>query len=85
MPPRPASCPSRGAILPLLAIILTPAAARVGVTAAAVLVALATTGTVSAALGQAPRAPAVLRKVVSGLLAMGITYGVGSLVGHVTG
>ncbi len=74
-----------GAILPLLAITLTPAAVRVAVTAAAVLVALAVTGTVSAALGQAPRGPAVLRNIVGGLLAMGITYGVGSLVGHVTG
>jgi VIT1/CCC1 family predicted Fe2+/Mn2+ transporter len=74
-----------GAILPLLAITLTPAFARVASTAAAVLVALAVIGAVSAALGQAPRGPAVLRNVFGGLLAMGITYGVGSLVGHVTG
>jgi VIT1/CCC1 family predicted Fe2+/Mn2+ transporter len=74
-----------GAILPLLAITLTPAAARVAVTAVAVLAALAATGAVSAALGRAPRGPAVLRNVVGGLLAMSITYGIGSLVGHVTG
>ena len=73
-----------GAILPLLAITLTPAAVRIAVTAIAVLAAFAATGAVSATLGQAPHGPAVVRNVVGGLLAMGITYGIGSLVGHVT-
>jgi VIT1/CCC1 family predicted Fe2+/Mn2+ transporter len=74
-----------GALLPLLAITLTPAAARVAVTAVAVLLALAATGTVSAALGRAPHGPAIARNVIGGLLAMAVTYGIGSLVGHVTG
>jgi VIT1/CCC1 family predicted Fe2+/Mn2+ transporter len=74
-----------GALLPVLAISLTPAAARVAVTAIAVLAALAATGAVSAALGQAPRGRAVVRNVAGGLLAMAVTYGIGSLVGHVTG
>jgi vacuolar iron transporter family protein len=71
-----------GAILPLLAITLTPGAARVAVTVVAV---LAATGVVSAGLGRAPRGPAVLRNVAGGLIAMDITYGIGSLVGHITG
>jgi VIT1/CCC1 family predicted Fe2+/Mn2+ transporter len=74
-----------GAILPLLAITLTPAAARVAVTVVAVLAALAATGAASAALGKAPRGPAILRNLAGGLIAMGITYGIGSLVGHVSG
>jgi VIT1/CCC1 family predicted Fe2+/Mn2+ transporter len=74
-----------GALLPLLAISLTPAGARVAVTVVAVLIALAATGAVSAALGRAPRGPAVVRNVAGGLLAMAVTYGIGSLVGHVTG
>jgi vacuolar iron transporter family protein len=74
-----------GAILPLLAITLTPGAARVAVTVVAVLAVLAATGVVSAGLGRAPRGPAVLRNVAGGLIAMGITYGIGSLVGHITG
>lgn len=74
-----------GAILPLLAITLTPATARVAVTAIAVLVVLAATGAASASLGRAPRGPAVLRNVAGGLLAMGVTYGIGTLVGHVAG
>lgn len=74
-----------GALLPLLAITLTPAGARVAVTAVAVLAALAATGMASAALGRARRGPAVLRNVVGGFLAMAVTYGVGTLVGHAIG
>jgi VIT1/CCC1 family predicted Fe2+/Mn2+ transporter len=48
-----------------------------------VLAALATTGASSAALGHAPRGRAVLRNVAGGLIAMAVTYGIGSLVGHV--
>jgi VIT1/CCC1 family predicted Fe2+/Mn2+ transporter len=70
-----------GAVLPLLAITLVPAPARVLVTFTAVLAALAGTGVASAALGRAPRLPAVLRNVLGGALAMGVTYGIGSLIG----
>ena len=55
-----------GALLPLLAILLPPAAARVWVTAAAVVVALAFTGWGSARLGRAPVRPAVLRNIAGG-------------------
>jgi VIT1/CCC1 family predicted Fe2+/Mn2+ transporter len=74
-----------GALLPLLAITLTRAPTRVAVTAAAVVAALAVTGLLSATLGEAPRRPAIVRNVVGGLLAMAVTYAVGSLVGHATG
>ena len=70
-----------GALLPLLAILLTPVAARVPVTAMAVVLALAVTGWTSAALGGAPRLPAVVRNILGGLVAMGVTYAVGRLVG----
>jgi vacuolar iron transporter family protein len=70
-----------GAVLPLLAITLVPAPARVIVTIIAVLAALAATGAASAALGRAPRRPAVLRNVLGGAVAMGVTYGIGSLIG----
>jgi VIT1/CCC1 family predicted Fe2+/Mn2+ transporter len=74
-----------GAILPLLAITLTPGTARITVTAAAVLAALAATGTASARLGRSPRGPAILRNVTGGLIAMAVTYGIGSLVGQLAG
>jgi VIT1/CCC1 family predicted Fe2+/Mn2+ transporter len=70
-----------GALLPLLAIVLPAAPARVPVTVVAVVVALTVTGTVSARLGGAPVRPAVLRNVGIGLLAMGLTFAVGSAVG----
>ncbi|NYG06274.1 VIT1/CCC1 family predicted Fe2+/Mn2+ transporter [Phycicoccus badiiscoriae] len=70
-----------GALLPLLAVLLPPAGARVWVTAVAVVTALALTGWGSARLGEAPVRPAVLRNVAGGALAMLVTYGIGALVG----
>ena len=70
-----------GAVLPLLAITLVPASARIAVTFTAVLAALVGTGAASAALGRAPRGPAIARNVLGGAIAMGVTYGIGSLIG----
>ena len=70
-----------GALLPLLAILLSPAGDRIWVTAVAVVVALAFTGWGSARLGQAPVRPAVLRNIAGGLVAMLVTYAIGALVG----
>jgi vacuolar iron transporter family protein len=70
-----------GALLPLLAILLPPAPARIPVTVAAVLVALSITGWVSARLGGADPRRAMLRVMVGGALAMAITFAIGHLVG----
>ena len=72
-----------GGLLPVLVICLTPPSWRIVLTFAAVLLALAGTGSVSASLGRAPRLRAVLRNLAGGSLAMAITYGVGALVGRV--
>jgi VIT1/CCC1 family predicted Fe2+/Mn2+ transporter len=72
-----------GGLLPVLVICLTPPAWRIMLTFAAVLLALAGTGSVSARLGRAPRLRAILRNLLGGSLAMAITYGVGALVGHI--
>ncbi len=68
-----------GALVPLLAIVLSPASARIVITFVAVLVALAATGALSAHLGQSPKPPAMLRLVIGGAVAMLVTYGVGAL------
>ncbi|WP_174188128.1 VIT1/CCC1 transporter family protein [Nocardia barduliensis] len=68
-----------GALLPLLAILSPPVTARIPVTFAAVLAALALTGSVSARLGGSSRGRAVLRVVLGGALAMAVTYGIGQL------
>ncbi|MEU2581387.1 VIT family protein [Streptomyces avermitilis] len=70
-----------GALLPLLAIVLPPAAWRLPVTVLSVLAALVVTGWVSARLGAARPGRAVLRNVGGGALAMGVTYAAGALLG----
>jgi VIT1/CCC1 family predicted Fe2+/Mn2+ transporter len=70
-----------GALLPLIAILLPPPEWRVPVTFAAVLIALALTGTVSARLGGASRSRAAIRLVLGGALALAATWLVGTLLG----
>ncbi|MFE1884886.1 VIT1/CCC1 transporter family protein [Streptomyces diastatochromogenes] len=70
-----------GALLPLLAIVLPPADWRLPVTVVCVLAALVLTGWSSARLGAADPRRAVLRNVVGGALAMGVTYAAGTLLG----
>lgn len=70
-----------GAALPMLTITLSPTAARTWVTVVAVTAALALTGVVSARLGRSPVPRAVARNVAGGLLAMGVTYLIGTWVG----
>ena len=68
-------------MLPLLAITLVLGTVRVPVTILVVLAALTATGAASAALGRAPRRPAIVRNVIGGAIAMGVTYGIGSVIG----
>lgn len=70
-----------GALLPLLAIVLLPPQVRIPLTFVAVAFALALTGFVSAIVGKADRSVAVLRVTIGGVIAMAVTYLIGSLVG----
>ena len=72
---------STGAALPLLAVTLSPAPARVGVTVVVTLVALGGLGDLGARVGGAPPRHAGIRVVVWGAVAMAITAGIGALVG----
>jgi VIT1/CCC1 family predicted Fe2+/Mn2+ transporter len=74
-----------GALLPLLAIALPPTSARVWMCAIAVVAGLLITGYVSARLGNANPARAVLRNVGAGALTMVVTYFVGVAFGVSTG
>jgi VIT1/CCC1 family predicted Fe2+/Mn2+ transporter len=74
-----------GALLPLLAILLPPAALRVPVTFAVVLVALGLAGALSARLGGSNIRRAVLRLVIGGALGLAFTYGIGHLFGSAIG
>jgi vacuolar iron transporter family protein len=70
-----------GAILPLIAILLPPEPARVPVTFAAVLLALALTGALSARIGGSPWVRPTVRVVVGGAIALAATFLIGTLLG----
>ena len=72
-----------GALLPMLAILLTPPSTRIPVTFVSVLIALGVTGWVSARLGGADPVRATKRVVIGGALAMAVTYGIGRMIGGV--
>lgn len=72
---------SVGSLLPLLVITLSPATIRTWMTVLVVALSLALTGWTSARLGKSPTGRAIMRNVGGGLIAMGITYLIGSLVG----
>jgi VIT1/CCC1 family predicted Fe2+/Mn2+ transporter len=74
---------SSGAALPLVAVAVTPASARVAATVLVTLVALALLGDLGAHLGGAPRRRATLRVVAWGAVAMAVTAGIGAVVGTV--
>jgi vacuolar iron transporter family protein len=74
-----------GALLPLAAILLPPAAWRVPVTIVAVLIALGIAGAVSARIGGSNARRAVIRVVVGGAIGLAFTYGVGHLFGTAIG
>ncbi|QCB94198.1 VIT1/CCC1 transporter family protein [Cellulomonas shaoxiangyii] len=71
-----------GGLLPLLVVLAPwPVAARVPVTFGAVVVALVLLGWASSRFTHASTARSVLRNVVGGSVAMGVTYGIGAAVG----
>jgi VIT1/CCC1 family predicted Fe2+/Mn2+ transporter len=74
-----------GAALPVLAIALVPDGARVAVTVVVALVALAAMGALGARLGGAPPGKAVLRMVLGGGAAMGLTMAIGTVFGTAVG
>lgn len=74
-----------GAMLPLLGITLPPVSARVLACGAAVVVALALTGWISARLGSAPVGKAIARNVGVGTVTMVVTYFVGLVSGIAVG
>lgn len=70
-----------GGLIPFLTILLVPHSMAVWATVVAVAISLLLTGAVSAKVGRCPMGPAIARNVIGGLLAMGITYGIGHLFG----
>lgn len=69
-----------GGLIPFLAILL-PEAIRIPATFVLVLLALAITGALGARLGGSPMLRPTLRVVIGGILALGATYLIGTLLG----
>jgi vacuolar iron transporter family protein len=70
-----------GAAIPMIVILIPPANLRVPITFAAVIIALAATGAVSAHAGGARKRRAIVRVIIGGALAMIVTYAIGKLSG----
>lgn len=71
-----------GGVLPLLAVTGPWVSVRIPVTIVAVVISLVITGYVGAKIGGAKAFKPILRNVLISLATMGITYGIGMLVGH---
>jgi VIT1/CCC1 family predicted Fe2+/Mn2+ transporter len=70
-----------GGLVPFLAVILAPASTRIIVTVVAVVIALLCTGYFSASISGASRTRAIARVLTGGLIAMAITYFIGTVFG----
>lgn len=74
-----------GGAIPFVAILLAPTNGRISITVGAVLIALLVTGYLSARVGNTSRLRAITRVIIGGLVAMAVTYGIGSLFGTALG
>lgn len=70
-----------GGLIPFLVVILVPDSMKIWATFSAVTLALFLVGYFSATAGGASRRKAITRVIIGGLLAMVLTYGVGTLFG----
>ncbi len=70
-----------GGIIPLMVVVISPAAWHLPMTCAAAIVALIITGWLSAYAGGANKTRAIIRNVAGGIVAMSITYGIGKAFG----
>jgi len=73
------------AIVPISALLVAPAGARIAAIAAVSLISLAVLGAVGGRLGGAPLGRAALRVTLGGALAMAVTAAIGRLFGIYTG
>lgn len=70
-----------GALIPLLAAVLSPDHSRIYITLAAVIFGLFVTGYYSARFGGANKRAAVVRVLIGGIIAMAVTYAIGRAFG----
>lgn len=72
-----------GAVIPILAIVFAPSDYSIQATFISVIIALVITGALSAYAGGARKRTAIIRVVIGGVIAMVVTFGIGTLFGTV--
>jgi VIT1/CCC1 family predicted Fe2+/Mn2+ transporter len=70
-----------GGLVPIVPVVVARPDVAIWITGIAVVIALGLTGGIAARLGRMPAVPSIARNVIGGLIAIGITYGVGMIAG----
>ena len=73
---------SIGAIIPIIATLLSTGPNRIYLIVGASIIGLAISGTIGAYIGGGNKIIAALRVLIGGVIGMAITYGIGLLIGH---
>jgi VIT1/CCC1 family predicted Fe2+/Mn2+ transporter len=70
-----------GGLVPIVPVVIARPDLAIWISGIAVVIALGLTGGIAAKLGHMPAVPSIARNVAGGVLAIGITYGVGMIAG----
>jgi vacuolar iron transporter family protein len=70
-----------GGLVPILPVLIAPPGFAIWICGVAVAIALGLTGAIAARLGRMQAGPSIARNMIGGVLAIGITYGVGLIAG----
>lgn len=70
-----------GGLVPLVPVVVARPDLAIRIAGIAVVIALGLTGGIAARLGRMPAGPSIARNVFGGIIAIGITYGVGMIAG----
>ena len=70
-----------GGLVPIVPMVIARPHLAIWISGTAVVIALGLTGGIAARLGQMPAVPSIARNVIGGIVAVGITYGIGMIAG----
>jgi VIT1/CCC1 family predicted Fe2+/Mn2+ transporter len=70
-----------GGLVPIVPVVIARPDLAIWISGIAVVIALALTGGIAARLGRMPAVPSIARNVIGGVIAIGVTYGVGMFAG----
>lgn len=70
-----------GGLVPIIPVVFARSELAIWISGIAVVIALGLTGGIAARLGQMPAVPSIARNVIGSIVAVGITYGIGTIAG----